>query len=200
MNEKIKSKVKSKNQLFKVYIENSSNEVDFLNLKNSIAELNKLISTTKTSYYENLGKKLNEATIQTKSYWTILKCFYDKKKIPLIPPLLINDKFVTDIKTKANIFNKFFAEQCTPLKSDSVPPTSQHVLTQSKLHPINFSFEEISKIIRSLDVNKAHGHDDISRMIKICDDSLVRPLSLLVIFLNHEKNLILYQSTKKNNK
>ena len=31
-----------------------------------------------------------------------------------------------------------------------------------------------------IDVNKAHGHDDISiRMIKICDNSLVRPLPLL---------------------
>ena len=41
---------------------------------------------------------------------------------------------------------------------------------------MDFSFEEISKIIRSPDVNKAHGHDDISiRMIKICDNSLVRP-------------------------
>ena len=30
------------------------------------------------------------------------------------------------------------------------------------------------------DVNKAHGHDDISiRVIKICDNSLVRPLPLL---------------------
>ena len=38
----------------------------------------------------------------------------------------------------------------------------------------------MSKIIRSLGVNKAHGHDDISiRMIKICDNSFVRPLSLL---------------------
>ena len=27
--------------------------------------------------------------------------------IPLVPPLLINDKFVTDIKTKANMFHKF---------------------------------------------------------------------------------------------
>ena len=81
----------------------------------------------------------------------------------------------TDIKTKANIFNKFFAEQCTPLIKDGVLPTCQHVLTQSRLHSINFSFEEISKIIRSLDVNKAHRHDDISiRMIKNYDNSLAR--------------------------
>ena len=143
MNEKIKSKVKSKNQLYKVYTKNGRNEVDFLNLKNSIAELNELVSTTKPLYYKNLGKKLNDPTIQTKSYWTILKSFYNNKNIPLVPPLLINDKFVTDLKTKANIFNKFFAEQSTPLKNDSILPTSQHVLTPSRLHSINFSFEEI---------------------------------------------------------
>ena len=29
------------------------------------------------------------------------------------------------------------------------------------------------KILRSLDINKAHGHDDISvRMVKICDDTI----------------------------
>ena len=88
------------------------------------AELNELVSPTKTSYNENLAKKLNDPTIQATSYWTILKSFYNSKKIPLIPPLLINDKFVTDIKLKANIFHKFFAEQCTPLKNDSILPTS----------------------------------------------------------------------------
>ena len=143
MNEKNKSKVKFKNQLYKVYIKNGRNKVDFLNLKNSIAELKELASTTKTSYYENLEKKLNGLAIQTKSYWTILKSFYDNKKIPLIPPLLINDIFVTDIKTKSNIFNKFFAGQCTivffqQLKNDNVLPTSQHVLTQSRLHSVGF--------------------------------------------------------------
>ena len=176
MNEKIRSKVKSKNQLYKVCMKNGRNEVDFLSLKNSIAELNKLVSTTKISYCENFGEKLNDPTIKTKSYWTILKSFYNNRKIPLISPLLINDKSITDRKTKANIFNKFFPKNVIL----SVLPTSQHVLTQSILHSIDFSFEEILKIIRSLDVNKSHGHDDISiRTIKICDNSLVGPLSLL---------------------
>ena len=81
----------------------------------------------------------------------------------------MNDTFVTYIKAKAKIFNKFFSEQCTPLGNDSVLPTSQHVLTQSRLHSIDSSFEEISKIVRSLDVSKAHG--DISvRMVKIWDN------------------------------
>ena len=53
MNEKIKSKVKSKTQ---VYIKNGKNEADFLNLKNSIGELNELFSTTKTSTMKTLRK------------------------------------------------------------------------------------------------------------------------------------------------
>ena len=55
-------------------------------------------------------KKLNNPLLQTKTYWSILKTFYNEKKIPLIPPLLVKDRFVTDAKTKANIFNNFFAE------------------------------------------------------------------------------------------
>ena len=54
----------------------------------------------------------------------LFKSFYNNKRILLILPLLTNDKFVTDKKTKANIFNKFFAQQCTPLKFDSVFPIS----------------------------------------------------------------------------
>ena len=56
MNEEIKSKVKSKNQLYKVYIKNGRNEVDLLNLKNSIAELNELVSTLKHPTMKTLGK------------------------------------------------------------------------------------------------------------------------------------------------
>ena len=83
---------------------------------------------------------------------------------------MIDDKFVTNIQTKANNFNNFFADQCTSLKNDSVLSTSQILLTSSRLCTLNFNEEEIIKIIRNLNVRKAHGHDDISiRMIKMCD-------------------------------
>ena len=93
---------------------------------------------------------------------------------------MVNDNFVTDMKTKADIFNKFFAEQCTPLKNDSKLPNSQIFLTQSRLSSLDFNEDEALKIIRSLNIHKAHGHDDISiRMIKICDKSLLKPLTIL---------------------
>ena len=78
---------------------------------------------------------------------------------------------MTDIKTKANIFNEYFAEQCTPLKKSSVFPINQRFLTQSRLASLDFNEEEILKIIRALNTHKAHGHDDISvRIIRICDN------------------------------
>ena len=64
---------------------------------------------------ENLERKLNNPFIQTKVYWSILKTFYNKKNIPLIPPLFVKDRFVIDIKKKANIFNSFFVEEFTPI-------------------------------------------------------------------------------------
>ena len=180
MNETIKSKIKTKNKIFNEYIQNGRFASDFVFLESLITELNELISATKTLYYENLAKKLNNTLLQAKTYWSILKTFYNDEKIPLIPPLLIEDKFVTDIQTKASIFNKFFAEQCTPLKNDSLLPLNEIFLTQSRLNSLDFNEDEIIKIIRALNVNKAHGCDDISiRMIKICDKSLLKPLILL---------------------
>ena len=88
---------------------------------------------------------------------------------------MVDNKLVTNIKTKANIFNNYFAEQCTLLKNSSVLPINQTFLTQSRLTSLDFNEEDILKIIRALNIHKVHGHDDISiRMIKICDKSLLK--------------------------
>ena len=62
-------------------------ETDFCALEESVRNLNDLILQTKTSYYKNLGKKLNDPKLQSKTYWSILKGFYDGKRVPIIPPL-----------------------------------------------------------------------------------------------------------------
>ena len=180
MNEIIKSKMKAKNKLYKQYIKNGRFESDFVFIESLVNEINELISNAKNLYYVNLAKKLNNPLLQAKTYWSILKTIYNDKKIHLIPLLLIDDKFVTDIQAKANIFNMLFVDQCTPLKNNSVLSTKQLFLTQARLGTLDFNEGEILKIIRVLNINIAHGHDDISiRMIKICDESLLKPLSIL---------------------
>ena len=198
MNETIKSKIKARNKLYKQYVENGRFESDFIITEASIAEINDLITSAKDLYYNNFAKRLNNPSLQAKTYWSILKTFYNDKKNPIIPLLLIDDKFVTDIQTKANIFNKFFADQCTPLKNGSVLPKNQIFLTQSRICTLDFNEEELMKIIRNLKVHKAHGHDDISiRMIKICDKSILKPLILL--FENSIKSSYYPDIWKKSN-
>ena len=80
-NYKIKSS--SKSALYKKYIQNGRFQSDFVYLENLIIELNELISSTKALYYENLAKKLNNPLLQAKTYWSILKIFYNDKKTSL---------------------------------------------------------------------------------------------------------------------
>ena len=88
---------------------------------------------------------------------------------------MVDNKFVTVIKTKANIFSEYFPEQCIPFMNNIVRPINQRFLTQSRLTSLAFSEGEIfneGEILknRALNLHKAHGHDDISiRKIKICD-------------------------------
>ena len=82
------------------------------------------------------------------------------------------------------------------MKNDSKLPSNQIYLTQSKLVSLDFNEGEVLKIIRSLNINKAHGYDDISiRMIKICDKSLLKPLFFKKIHLNH----LIIQTWKRSN-
>ena len=97
MNETIKSKIKTRNKLYKQYIENDRFESDFMMIETLTTEINDLITSTKDLYYNNLAKRLNNPLLQAKTYWSILKTFYNDKKIPRIPPLLMDDKSVTDI-------------------------------------------------------------------------------------------------------
>ena len=54
-----------------------------------------------------------------KSYWSIFKTFLNNKKVPCIPRLLHDDKFITNFKEKAEIFNNFFAKQCSLINTNS---------------------------------------------------------------------------------
>ena len=66
------------------------------------------------------------------------------------------------------------------LLSNSELPLNLHFTTEKRFDTLNFSNNDIEKIIQNLDSNKAHGHDKISiRMINICDKSVCKPLNLI---------------------
>ena len=80
MNEIIKSKMKAKNKLYKQYIKNRKLESDFVFIESLVNEINDLVSNAKNLYYDNLAKKLNnQLLLKAKTYWSILKTFYNDK-------------------------------------------------------------------------------------------------------------------------
>ena len=115
-----------------------------------------------------------------KTYWSILKSFVNGKKIPLIPPILVKDQLVTNFLEKANLFNEFFTQQCNTIENDSTLPSDLVFETTERISSFDISKDDITKIIRSLDPNKDHGHDGIFiRMLKLCASSISKPLFLL---------------------
>ena len=180
MNDRIKSKIQQKNSLFKQYLKNGKIAHDYQNLQFAITKMSDYVTERKNEYNFQLSQSLNNPATSAKTYWTILKTFYSGKKIPLIPPLVINDQLITDFREKANYFNLYFARQCTPVENDSSMPTETNCLYDATVSTVDFEDQDILEIIWALDINKAHGHDNISkRMIKICDSSIVKPLSII---------------------
>ena len=128
-------------------------------------------------YFSRLGNSLNDPNIGNKKYWSTLKQFLNVRKTPKIPPVR-NDRnvFISDVSEKAEIFNSFFSRQCSLIDTGSVLPPQQF-LTDSRLNNLDFDEEKIESIINSLNVNKAHGWDNVStRMIRICGNSIIKPL------------------------
>ena len=53
-------------------------------------------------------------------------------------------------------------------------------MTEERIQSMTFSESDVIKIIRTLDVNKAHRHDNVSvRMIKLCINSVVHPFTFI---------------------
>ena len=91
-------------------------------------------SRCKEEYQNHIALKLNDPMTTTKTYWSLLKICHNGKKVPIIPPLLINDKLIFDSEVKANHFNHFFCvSQCTPLHNSGKIPESQTYITNTKL-------------------------------------------------------------------
>ena len=113
-------------------------------------------------------------------YCSILKTFLNNKKIPVIAPIFHDNKFITDFKQKAEIFNSHFSKQCTPLINNSKIPSECSRKSNESLSSIPFEINDIEKIIKNLDPNKSHGHDMLCiRMLKLYGESIYKLLNLI---------------------
>ena len=68
-----------------------------------------LINESKDRYIAKMSPKLDNSKSVPKTYWSIINKFLSYKKIPIIPPTLVNGELISDFKQKADIFSNHFA-------------------------------------------------------------------------------------------
>ena len=172
----IRTAIEMKSNTYREYIRSGMRHNYYVRLVKLRTELSNLIRDTKTEYHSKLAAKLVNPSTSAKTYWSILKTFASGKKVPVIPPLLINNEFISNFKTKANYFNRFFNQQYTVISMDSSKATSSvNLAINEAVTTVNFDEQLISKLIVALNPNKADSHDGL--LIR-----LTKPL--LIIFRN----------------
>ena len=100
INDDLKGKVKLKHKLYHRYLRHNRNYEDFVKLEDLLNETDNLIYKSQKEYYQNINRNLNDPSRSNKTYWSIMKTFFNGKKVPAIPPLLLNGAFVTDFQEK----------------------------------------------------------------------------------------------------
>ena len=163
---------------FNRYRNNSSNLELKRHLKFLQENLNNSTESSEQRCCSRIANILNNTQKNSRSYWSLMKISLNNKKIPLISPLYHENRFITDFKEKAELFNSFFSKKCSLLANYGELSTSLSFQTDKRLSSVIFSAEDIRKIIQGLDHSKAHGHDNISiRMFKTCGDNKLSTFS-----------------------
>ena len=89
--------------MFKNYLKNNKINQSFETFQSFHSQLSSLIASLKNKYYSKVAKRLLDPGTSPKTYWSILKTFLNYKKIPAIPPIFHDSKYITDFKQRAEI-------------------------------------------------------------------------------------------------
>ena len=173
INSSIRRLIQDKNEAYKRFKRSNNNNQYFENFQSLQNLLGVSIEASKEKYYSHLFMKLMEPSTSPKTYCSVLKSLHNNKKISCIPPIFHENRFATIFKEKAELFNSFFAKQCSVIDNGSEIPSFLHPKTDKCFSNITFTEKDIKKVLQILDSNKTHGHDMIRiRVLQICGKSI----------------------------
>ena len=106
---KIKKIIQEKSNVYKSYrnSKNNNNTHYLRKLKVLQEDLHNAIKASKLNYYSLIRYKLTHIQKNAKVYSTLLKSFFNSKKIPLSPPLFHGNDYVTDFNKKVHFLILF---------------------------------------------------------------------------------------------
>ena len=94
MADNIKKTLKQRSKLTKISYKNGQRNSDHIKVLEKSEQCASLISEAKKNYILKMISTLEDSNAASKTYWSILNRFLYDKKIPAIPPLLVNDNFI----------------------------------------------------------------------------------------------------------
>ena len=147
--------------------------------RNITTDLNKRL---KESYIQSQAHKLLETKQNAHKYHQILKGMVGKKRIQTIPPLIdSNGSPVMNDVDKANILNNFFADQTKLDTTDkTLPDITPSISPPLQLREVQVTEPEVLKALKSLNVNKSTGPDEIpTKFLKMTALLIADPLTKL---------------------
>ena len=97
-----------KNEIFKQYIANGKSQTDYERLQLISNSLTETARSSKEKFYYKLSTKLANLSASSKTYWSLLKTFVNGKKVRIIPPRLVNDKFDSNFLQKVKLIQRIF--------------------------------------------------------------------------------------------
>ena len=120
----IKSFLRKRNRAYKSFAKSGYSQERSEMILQMTLQGARLVEEAKQKYFLKVGQTLSRTDTGNKLYWSLINRVLNKAKIPLIPPLLENGKFVLDFESKAQIFNDYFILQCTTLDTGSEIPNA----------------------------------------------------------------------------
>ena len=109
LNKNIKSMTDYKNAIYKKLIHHNDNHLKLL-LRYFQVLLNTKIEHGKRKYFENIPHGLSNKNLNLKKYCSLLKIILNGRKMSCIPPVYHNEKFVSDMKKKCDLFNSYLQD------------------------------------------------------------------------------------------
>ena len=96
-----------------------------------------------------MSTKLDNPNTAPKTHWSIVRRFFNRRKMPTIPPILVDGKHVSDFKIKTEFFHSHFAAHCTPVKNASALPKFKY-RTDKRLNSFTINENDIFLILNIL--------------------------------------------------
>ena len=176
----VKQAIKKDKISYKNWVKRGRIQSEKANVNIVQKETTKIIQDAKDIYIKRHSDKLCDPNSGSKIFWSSYKKLLNTKKNTNIPPICVEQNFISNFKEKAKIFNKYFAKQCQPLENNSNLPGHITHITNNRLETVKIEENDIIEIIRKLNPKKAHGVDEISiAILKMCPHEIAVPLKMI---------------------